>query len=97
MENSSVVKEESRLRKMVRYMMEFCGISPVIASVFSVLCDLWSSVETEDGGRGVKERSVKKLQKSEVTILHYSSWSVCVCVYFDPYFINKCRHKVGRV
>jgi len=46
---------------MGRYVMEFCGISPVIASVFSAMYDLWSSAETEDGGGGVKERSVKKL------------------------------------
>lgn len=39
----------------------FCGISLVIASVFSVMCDLWSLAETEDRGGGVKERSTKKL------------------------------------
>lgn len=60
----------------------FCGISPVIASVFSVMCELWSSAEKEDRGGDAKEKYEEVT--SRVRILFFTSLHsqcLCVCVF----------------
>lgn len=54
MRSSFVVKREGRLWLVSGYVMEFCRISLLIASIFAMMCELLSSAEREDGGGGVK-------------------------------------------
>lgn len=53
MGSSPIVKREGRLWQVGRPLMEFWRISALITSVFSVMCELWSSAERKDGGEEV--------------------------------------------